>query len=447
ASIDVERAELARIGDALPAATASAQIQAAGNLSAVRLELSAHGVEPTIGALSAAFAGELSPDRIAIDRLSVDIPGQAAHLEAAGRVDLAAAAPTVDVDAQWTGLQWPLHGAPQVASESGRLNVAGTLDDYRARLDAELSVPNQTGGRVRVTGNGDTERFAASDIDIATLGGTLNGKANIAWAPVLAGNVDLRGRGLDPGGLLDGWPGSIDLAVRGEGRIPDTGPEARVQVLSAEGRLRGQPVALDARGHFSNDILNLTAFTLRSGSTEIEADGRVGSELALDWSVASDDLGTLLPAAGGKLRGSGTVSGAMAQPAIMADVSASDLSYADYEVASLTLDADVDVSGDARSDLDLRLRDGKIAGIDIETLALNGSGTRADHVLSLEARTSAGRLDLGVAGDLDSELVWAFVIDRLDYAHPDLSPWSLRSPASGRLSAQAARLETLCLES
>ncbi|MBA3565058.1 MAG: translocation/assembly module TamB domain-containing protein, partial [Gammaproteobacteria bacterium] len=445
ATIEVQQAELARIAEALPAAVASTQIEARGNLSSIRVDLTARATEPQIGAIDAVFTGELSPELIAIERLVVDLANEAAHLEANGRVELSGTQPAVDVDAQWAGLQWPLHGAPQVASESGRLDVTGTLDEYRARLEAELSVPNQADGKVMLAGTGDAESFAFSAIDIATLEGTLNGTANVAWAPALAGSVDLQGRGLNPGGLLNGWPGAIDLEVRGEGRMPETGPVGRVETLHAEGRLRDQPIELDARGRYANDQLELETFHLRSGSTEVEADGRIGEQLAVNWSLASEDLSTLLPVAGGSVQGRGSASGPLTEPRVSAEISGSGLRYETYELASLELDADVDVAGETRSDLDLELRDASIGDIEIESFSLNGTGTRLDHMLDLEARTSAGRLDLSVDGSLDPDLVWAFVIERLYYAHPDLTPWSLHAPAPGQLSAEASSLERMCL--
>lgn len=443
ADLEVTRVRLAQVASHLPPAVVSTQINATGGLDAIRVELRAQGSEPGTGPVDLDFAGEVSPDAIAIERLTANLAN--GRIRARGRVELTGREPRVDVAADWTGLQWPLAGSPQVASEGGRLEVKGTLADYRARLDAALGVPNQADGRVVLTGQGDDRHFEVASLDIATLEGTLHGTAGIAWAPVLAGRVDLTGRGLNPGGLAGAWPGRIDLAVRGEGSMPDTGATARLEVLHAEGRLRGRPVALDARGRFDDGTLALDTFELRSGTTRLAAGGRIGEQLAVDWSMASDNLGALLPEAGGQLDGRGNIGGTLKAPDVTAELSGSELRYADYRVASLELSANVAAGGRSRSELALSLGRAALGGVDVESLSLEGTGTRGEHTLTLDAQTSAGRLDLGVDGALAADNAWAFVVRRLDYAHPKLESWSLQAPARGQVSAAAAGLEPLCL--
>ncbi|CAN5140903.1 translocation/assembly module TamB domain-containing protein [soil metagenome] len=445
ARVVVEQAELARIGADLPAAVASTRIAARGGVSAIEVDLTAHGVAPDVGALSAELSGEFAPGLIAIERLVVDLADETAHLEANGRIALSGPRPVVDIDAEWTGLQWPLRGPPRVASKNGSFEVTGSPVDYQALLEAELSVPNQTDGHLRVAGHGDTSSFAFAEIELATLEGTLAGTANVDWSPVPGGRVNLRGSGLDPGGLVPGWPGSIDLVIQAKGSLPDSGPVARIESLRAEGRLRGQPLELTARGSFANDLLELDTFRFRSGSTGIDVDGRIGKQLAVNWSITSDDLSSLLPAAGGEIRGQGRASGPLKEPLVTADLTASELRYEDYTLGALELEADIDVRGAAESTLDLAISEATLGGVEIASLSLDGTGTRADHALSLDAQTNVGRIELGVDGSLESDLAWVFLIERLDYAHPDLTPWSLRAPANGRLSADSAKLERLCL--
>ncbi|HEX7081727.1 MAG TPA: translocation/assembly module TamB domain-containing protein [Gammaproteobacteria bacterium] len=444
ADLEVTRVRLAQVASNLPPAVVSTKINATGGLDAIRVELNAQGSEPEIGPIEVDFAGEVSPEAIAIDRLTAILAN--GRIQADGRVELTGSEPRVDVAADWSGLQWPLSGSPQVASERGRLEVTGTLADYRARLDAALGVPNQADGRVALAGTGDDRHFDVASLDVATLEGTLHGTAGIAWAPVLAGRVDLTGRGLNPAGLAGAWPGRIDLAIRGEGSMPDTGATARLDTLHAEGRLRGRPVALDARGRFDDGALALDTFELRSGTTRVAADGRIGEQLAVDWSIASDDLAAVLPEAGGQVKGRGKVGGTLKAPDITAELSGSELRYADYRLASLELSADVAAGGTSRSELVLSLGRAALGGVDVEALSLQGAGTRGEHTLTLEAQTSAGRLDLGVDGALAADNAWAFVVRRLDYAHPKLESWSLQAPARGHVSAAGTGLEPLCLE-
>src|SRR5690606_6029132 len=196
---------------------------------------------------------------------------------------------------------------------------------------------------------------------------------------------------------------------------------------------------------FDDGTLALTVFDLRAGSTRLEADGRIGDEVAMDWSLASEDLAALLPDAGGRVEGRGNVSGALRTPDITGTLSGSELRYGEYRIASLELEADVAAGGTARSEVTLALEGAALGGLDVRNLSLEGVGTRRDHRVTLGAESSAGRLDLGLDGALEPDDLWAVVIRRLDYEHPSLEAWTLEQPARGRLSAEAAALEPLCL--
>src|SRR5690606_41138729 len=97
----------------------------------------------------------------------------------------------------------------------------------------------------------------------------------------------------------------------------------RIDTLHAERRLRGQPDSLEAGGRFDDGTLALMELELRTGSTHLEADGRIGEEVAMDWSIASEDLAALLPHAGGRVEGRGNVAGSLQAPDITATLSGS----------------------------------------------------------------------------------------------------------------------------
>ncbi|HUO82887.1 MAG TPA: translocation/assembly module TamB domain-containing protein [Gammaproteobacteria bacterium] len=453
--LEIDAAELGRIRESLPAATLDARARFSGDAASVRLELDAEAVEPRLGIVRADFRGEISRERIAVERLLVERAGAPARIEAQGRIELAAAEPVVDVTAQWQALQWPLGDEPRLASERGALTVKGTLESYRAGVDAQLEVAHpatrnaegaaSTSGHVRLTGRGDTTRFDLTSVDVETLGGTLTGSAGIAWRPSFQVTAALEGRGLDPSALAPAWPGRIDLELRGEAARTEAGLAADVDSLRASGRLREQPLELLARGQYRSETLQLDEFSLRSGTTRISARGRAGDELDFEWSLASEDLGSLLPDAGGNLDGSGRATGPMRTPRIAAEVSGESLRYRAFRAGSLELDADLDLAAGAASTIELSVRDGEVPGAGIEDLQVSGAGSREDHTLELSAATTRGEIALGIGGSLDAAERYAFVLERLSYRYRELDPWTLREPSSGSLAAGSARVEPACL--
>src|SRR5690606_24395665 len=189
ATLEVTQAHVAHIAGNLPPADVTLRLEASGGLDAVRVELDARGSEPEIGAVDVELAGEVSPELIAIERLTANLAN--GRIDGGGRIELGGQEPRVDIGAEWSALQWPLQGNPRVASEKGRLEVKGTLEDYRARLDAALRVPNQADGHVTLAGTGNDRSFQLGTIEIATLEGTLQGAGEVAWTPVLGGRIDL----------------------------------------------------------------------------------------------------------------------------------------------------------------------------------------------------------------------------------------------------------------
>ena len=91
--------------------------------------------------------------------------------------------PILELDATWTELQWPLRGAPQVASDSGSLELRGTLRAYAVALDGNLALADGTNGRVSVSGNGNAETLNLDRVDVEALRGRIAGSMNARWAP------------------------------------------------------------------------------------------------------------------------------------------------------------------------------------------------------------------------------------------------------------------------
>ena len=117
------------------------------------MELQGGEADGIAAQISAQYAGDAAEIR-ALDLVAA---GSRAAVHASGRVQLNAEQPVLELDATWTELQWPLRGAPQVASESGSLELRGTLRAYAVALDGNLALAGGTNGRVSASGTGDAE--------------------------------------------------------------------------------------------------------------------------------------------------------------------------------------------------------------------------------------------------------------------------------------------------
>ncbi len=508
-SLHINPLKLQTLHKDLPPMTVQLAVTGKGNPSDIAFNLNGWAEDPDTGRVDAALAGGFKANTVTIDAFKISVPEQPAQLTASGQIDLAEE-PKLNLTMDWKQLQWPLKGDPLISSPRGAVNltgtpaklhagldiavgdtgtikgkadrdnavvdialdwhdlqwplqqptvksakghiaVNGTIDAYALSMLADVAVPEQTDARLLLEGQGSQEALQLSKIDITMLEGKLGGKADLRWKPELQGEVDLAGQGLNPGVLLKDWPGKLGFSLRAQGGIKDDLPRVQVQQVAMQGQLRGYKVALDAAGAYEENVATVKRLAVSSGSTKLDVSGTMSDMLDVAWQVHSDDLGTLLPDATGRINGKGTVAGPLKSPLITATLKASGVAYQDYSLQALNLDANVDLAGKAQSKVAFSLQEGNAAGVELQKIALNGRGNADAHTLTLVADTSSGQADIVLQGDLKNpwqqNMIWNFRLNRATLKYPELDGWALRKPSSGSLSAGQALLSPTCWQS
>ena len=220
----------------------------------------------------------------------------------------------------------------------------------------------------------------------------------------------------------------------------------KVPELNLSGDLRGRPVALVLRGELRDQQWQLQKFDLSSGPSRLEAKGQLGQAIALNWTVKSPDLATLVPDAGGSLIGSGKVTGKLPRPAVQVDLNGENLHWTNYRLGELSLVADVDLNRPQPSSLALRFADGRLGELVLDTLTLDGEGTAADHTLALNAQANLGRASLSLDGELGQERWLINFTDGL-LQYDNLGAWSLAEPQQASIAAHTQTLTPGCWRS
>ena len=445
-------AQPAELGIALPNSTVDAIVSFEGTLEQVdltgRLDLRSEQFDRVEADLQARYA----EGALQIESLEVAHPASAGAIEASGRLDLERGL-AFDLRGTWAGLQWPLRDARDSAiatSKAGSLELRGTLDNYRLSLETDLATPD-TAGHVRLAGTGNSAALALEQIEIDALQGRIVGRGDLHWRPEIGAAIELTGDALNPGVLASEWPGRLGATVRAEATVD--GPDVRVQLdrLTVDGELRNRPIELAAQGQYSIETIRLERLSLRAGATRIDASGTASEEVALQWRIESPDLAELAPSLAGQLKASGELKGPRLQPRVTVDAVGQALQYLDSEVGELELTGDVDLAGQAPSQLRLSLHGAEVQGNHIEQLELTAEGNAAHHSLALTATSDLGAAQIELVGQLanpwQKKFAWTFELDTATYAHDDFATWRLREPASGRVSAAEAELAQTCWQS
>lgn len=450
ANLTVDELNPSRLQEGLPGATLSLAVDAEGPFDGLNVTANANGSDPEGRRFVADLAAAVTPERLTIGRLTLRQPGRAGELAGEGHIVLAGDA-SADLSLTWQALQWPLTGDPTVEVPHGRLSVTGPLDDYRFALETRVEPAATPALDLELNGAGN-RRAATVELAARTGAGRADGVIRAAWEPRLEGEATLRAHALDPSVLAAEWPGAIDLELAAAGHVDGERVSATLSRLEAQGRLREQTLAASGTGEFLQDgsgfTLDVPQLVASLGDTRLQLEGRLADASDFRWSLESPDLSALLPEAAGRIAGSGTVTGRLPDLALAARLDGSELGYGEYRLGRLDLDADLDLNGSSPSSLRLVAADGQLGETLVRQVVVEGSGTPADHELSLNADADAGRVRLALSGAADDPWgdapAWRFTLTEGELDYGELAPWRLAEAAGGRVAPPAFRVERQC---
>lgn len=441
--------QLQSLNKELPPLSTRMAITGEGTPNAFTFNLDGWVEHPDMERLHTTLAGGFESRTITIDELKVGVAQQPTEVTGNGRLEIADT-PAFNVTLRWDQFQWPLQ-EPTVKSSAGYITLEGKIDAYTFNAMADVEVPQQTDAALQLEGQGDLTGLHVSHIGINTLEGRLNGEAKLSWTPELVGDIQLSGQNLNPDKLLPAWPGNLAFSLQAQSGMDAGHPYLKLEHFSTQGQLRGYKVSLNATGSYADNITTLKRVALSSGESRLDVSGTLSDTFDLNWQIQSKNLDSLLPHAAGSLKGTGLLSGPLKKPRIKATLNADGLAYQEYRVKSLNLDANVDVAGDAQSNVLLNVDNAYMPGVELRSLAFNARGTPQTHTLTLKADTSRGEADIALQGDLKNawqdNMIWEFSLNRAELKYPELDAWTLQKPSLGQISAAEAMLEEVCWKS
>ncbi|KQV79582.1 hypothetical protein ASD15_18960 [Massilia sp. Root351] len=271
-----------------------------------------------------------------------------------------------------------------------------------------------------------------------------------AFGPYTAGsiNADFSGSAR----LAADWRAVLDLKLQ-----PSTLSGA---ALSGYAKLAADHTRID-----SADI------DLHLGANSLQAKGGFGSARdRLDWKVDAPQLNALGAGFGGVLRGTGSLTGSMAQPALAFSMDGANLRlFTEHQIKSIKASASIGTGFGGADPLtsDVELAGYVSPGLSIDKARFQSSGTRAAHTLQLSGsnpqfdaliKVRGGSSGAGATartapgGSIADDSVWTGTIETLQnkgrYAFTLQAPATLRiAGAAGGGAAGLAKPEQLSLSS
>ncbi|AXQ31425.1 hypothetical protein D0B54_23280 [Solimonas sp. K1W22B-7] len=428
---------------------------------------------PQTGPLQAEAELLMSPERVQVKQLKLSGPGAA---ELSGEY---AYAGEFDATLRWRELRWPLLGETLLTSPQGEAAIKGSLESYAYRLKARFAEA-RAAVDLEAEGEGTAETLRLQRLQAKGLGGKLDAKADIAWAPQLRVDAEGEMRNIHPEQLMPALAGVVNGRFRVQTQMDGDKPRIDFRAELFDSIWRQYRLDLKAEGLYADDTLTLARAELRSGPTQLKASGQVWPLLDARAELASSDLAPLWPGLGGRVQARAQAQGPVEGPRVRLQAEAQRLHYQQYGLATLKLQADADLRASSNpedwklqatvdgrglaageisvasllldGDLDLR-RNNRVrlkvadarAGLVLHSAALELDGSLAKHELKLAADTDQGDAELALRGAADLQRqTWHGQLASGRLAPVQLAAWTLEQPAALELSATAQSLAPAC---
>lgn len=347
-------------------------------------------------------------------------------------------------------------GSGAMRSNDGNLEIQ-LRDINPAQLDSRLR-PGKVSGKARLFGNSKSQQaaaqlegagmqlqFAAQHAgDVLTIN-SLRLQAGSGSADVIgqismkaARNFNLRGtlNRLDPAKIAALPPALLNGRISAEGRLhPDW--QAQVTIDLTNSRWRNLPFNANAAFTTQKSRWFEGIAQAAIGRNSLEIKGGYGrAQDLLQWVVAAEDLRALDPSWSGRLTGRGTVSSNAEGPSLDFKLDGQQLAAGPHRVSRLDAQGKLAAGREGALSFTAEAGELQLNETRIDTLKLNGNGTRARHVIDGAVKGPQSTGSLRASGGIDAQGRWTGSLDQLEMA----SPWSLRLGTPAQITAGAGLL-------
>lgn len=365
--------------------------------------------------------------------------------------------PHIKAVGDWSRFRWPITGAtPQVNSEQGHFELAGSLDDYRLAVNAQLSRHTMPEAVLTFNGKGGKTAATIEKLVLTSKTGLFELAGKVSWQDAPAFELSASGQDFNLGLVVPELPGKLSFSSYLKGSLAANALQLDADIKQLSGQLRGHPVNAGGKLQLNGDQLKVDGLHIASGLNRLKIDGTLALEQAqaqskLNVAVDMPALETLWPNLGGNLQGQGTVQGDWEKPTVLFAAKGRRLYFGEYGAELLAVDVDYQQGGQKASQITLSADAVKIGALAITQASAGAVGTLAQHGVNADITTPRGGISLALSGRLNGQ-DWAGGLARLELDSREAGLWRLM-PAHNSVAIRAgqtaagfyAAFDTVCL--
>jgi translocation and assembly module TamB len=382
---------------------------------------------------------------IDIKRLSL-LPGDIqGRLNVTGRVTPAGKLVRGEIHADWKDVVIPASYAGRELGSQGSLDFDGTPQAYALKGAFSVGFQGEV-TQVTVDATGTDAHANIRKLALAQRAGRLDLDGRVDFEPV-AWQLHVSASGFDPGEFLAGWNGRVDLDASTRGVLAQAGPQGSLSLAKLQGTLRGRPLAGEGDIEFAAPARLEGDLRLSSGRSRLAVKGHSTQAERIDARVTLDmaSLGDWVPDTSGSLAGEFRIRGQWPRLTIDGGADGRALAFAGQRVARLRVDASVASPLDPSGRLRAKATRVEVAGLQFDTVLLEGDGNQQKHRASVEVAGEQLEARTAVAGGVTAA-GWSGELRELSLDARDRAKVSLRAPARVVLDQGNVSIGQVCLD-
>ncbi|WP_115717994.1 autotransporter assembly complex protein TamB [Gallaecimonas mangrovi] len=327
-----------------------------------------------------------------------------------------------DVVLDWPQLGWPLQ-QPQYQLQTGTLTAKGSLNQYQLALHTQGQGPQIPPTTIDLNASGDSHQLSISQLSLAMEKGKalVNGQLN--WQQGLVWNGTLNLDNFDPGF----WAPQLKGAVSGQlpSRFALNGEKWQLTARpDLKGTLANQSLAVTGAVALNQALHGNVDLQVKNGDNSLSAKGSLSQQLAIKGKLLANNLGLYGVGVQGALQGQWALTGTVDKPHVTLALSSQGVSYQDIQTQGLSVDADATLTANPEGKVSVKLAHLNQGDISVNDLAVNASGSAADHKLTLAFKGDPVGGSLRLTGHLNGEN-WQGELAKAEFTTP-LKNWQLQ---------------------
>jgi translocation and assembly module TamB len=397
------------------------------------------------GAFEADFTGSYANHVLSVRHMAALHIESGARASASGTIGIVDHGPQLDLKGEWSEFRWPLVGRnPAVRSAAATFTLSGILP-YKVRVSGRgraAELPEMTVDATGTLGK-DGVTFDPAAVDL--FGGHADLSGRVDWAPAETWSIAGRATGINPAALRPDLPGSLNFGFTASGRGFDPKGDLSASFNDLSGKLRGSAAHGSGTVRHSGTTWAFNKVRVGLGTTSLALDGSLGQSLDVRFDLAASDLSLFAADARGKLKASGTITGPLKEPAIVATAHGGDFDYQGFKLESLDADVNFNPASSSQSTkIDARLRNLKHGNRTLDSVVFTVNGPPSAWDVHLAANAKGLAASAQAAGVFRN---WAFdgELHALTINGNESLHLTLEHPVGLGIAVERSYLEWLCL--